>query len=147
MYARAYDAERLVLVVLQSKGIATVADFEANVADVERLGSEAIGKPSQIASLLVLAESENPPSAVHRSRIARVESHIPRLNLAFVNASRSGLMVMTFINWLAPVRPGLVRSVHADYESARDWHVAQGVHSRVVFDELHDSVRRQVARN
>jgi hypothetical protein len=143
MYASAYDAERLVLIALQSKGVSADTDFVTNVLEVERLGDDALRRPDHVASLIILAESDNAPSAKHRQRLAAVEARIPRLNVAVVGAVRSTVMVMTAINWLAPSRPGLLRSVHASYELAREWHVARGVHPRAVFDALHESVRRK----
>ena len=146
MFASAYDAARLILVVAQSKGLASEADFEATIQRLERLEADAGHQREHVASIIVLAGSDNPPNAQCRKRIATIESGIRRVNIAFVAATKVAMMAATAFNWLAPKRKGLVRTTHATYELARDWQVAQGVHRAANFDVLHDDVLRQFAR-
>ena len=143
MYTSAYDPERLVFVALQSKGIATTADFDANVLDVERFCEEALRRPNEVASVIAIAQSDNPPTAVHRKRLAAVENRIPKLNLALVGTGTAVRIFMTVNYWLAPNRPGLQRAVFANYELARAWHVERGAHSAIVFDMLHYTAQRR----
>jgi hypothetical protein len=144
MYASAYDANRLVLVALQSKGVASNADFEANVLDVERFCEEAVRRPNEVASVIAIVESDNPPTALHRKRLAASENRIPNLNLALVGTGIALRFFMTVNHWLAPNRPGFARSVHATFELARDWHVSRGPHTPIVFDLLHYTTQRRL---
>jgi hypothetical protein len=91
MYASAYDEERLILVVLHSQGRSTKADFDVNVADVERFGAAARARPNCVATLIVVAESTNGPDATHRKRLAEVQNRIAHLHLAFVVSSPVGI--------------------------------------------------------
>jgi hypothetical protein len=144
MYVSAYDADRLVLVALQSEGIASKDDFDANMLDVERFCEEAVRRPNEVASVIAIAQSDNPPTALHRKRLAACENRIPKLNLALVGTGMAVRFFMTVNHWLAPNRPGFARSVHASYELARDWHVAHGPHTAIAFDLLHYTAQRRL---
>jgi hypothetical protein len=52
---------------------------------------------------------------------------------------------MTVISWLAPSRPGLLRTTHNSYEEAHDWLVGLGQHPAPVLRDLYAAARRKVS--
>jgi hypothetical protein len=142
MFLHGYDSSRLILLLMHEPGASTETDFDANVAQMEQFGRDCARSPRQTASLIILANSDNVPSPRHRQRLGEVEAAIPQLNLAFVSTSKAALAIMTVMSWLAPSRPGLLRTTHRSYELARDWHASLRLHPAAAFDSLHAAMAR-----
>jgi hypothetical protein len=102
------DPSMHVLVALSS-GTHDDAEFErimSEVSDLDRMGSE---QQHAIAFVLLLKQGDEPPNAHWRRRLAdhRAGLRSPRVFASIVTESALVRGVLTAVNWIAPVPPGM----------------------------------------
>jgi hypothetical protein len=144
--ATAYDAARLVYMMLHVGDALTDADLGTMIRGIERCAADVHARPGSTATNIVIVETDNAPNAAQRRRIADAAARIVRTREAFITSSAVVRGVLTAIHWLSPSDDRRVRRNFATYHEARTWLVAESRLPVEIFDALHRDVRAQADR-
>src|SRR6476660_8664644 len=102
MFVFAYDPERVINVSLHVGGALSEPDMEALLGVIDRGRADVVAGKAKFFTTLVVVETDSPPNAAQRKRIAEAAGRVPPAVTATVTQSGIGRAVMTAIRWLSP---------------------------------------------